>query len=572
MKVSAVARDFAPLNDGGKAEKHPHVPVAKHEVEAGSKVEREHTDSKTKARAIAVDHLVEIPDYYKRLSKLETEAKDEGKKRASMEPMKVPTLEGPTLEDQHAHELAEATEAANTGLQKKRILAEISAGLAAAPSMLPGVGLFLPTYDETRDAAMAVLHGHAQNEADALGALQSRQNATRVLNSAREQPKTAAGEQFNPLQNMEAAPRGDELHLPIGNNPYSGDQKQTEEYENGFAYAQARGTAQLNQATAGDVQRWQGNSPAWCDGFADAARKLGLGRVGDVVAASKTATILQPTEVCMTKILALDAEAMKLAMGAGMSTLLGAGLGAGLGGMASDLNQGAPVSGDTIQGALDHLPQGFGPQTISPDVAHLAGNVAGPLADLGQGAQQMLHVPDQFQSNDYDVNAALGGAGAGAALGYGLNRLHAVHKLAVFNLDTDSDVDGSAIDVLRTKHASIGSTLGSLGGIAGGAVLGHYAMPAMDWAVSPGESSVAANVAGAPGAPQDPSFVQGLHAGVHGASEADWNNMSNIGTVAGAGLGGITGHQIGRGIDQSLGLERRERPMVISPMAQHQWG
>ena len=56
------AAKFAPLNVGGVAEKHPNTPVSTEEVAAGTKVEMEHTDEKSKARAIAADHVVEIPD------------------------------------------------------------------------------------------------------------------------------------------------------------------------------------------------------------------------------------------------------------------------------------------------------------------------------------------------------------------------------------------------------------------------------------------------------------------------------------------------------------------------------
>ncbi len=43
----------------------------KKELESGSKVEMEHTKDESKAKEIAMDHLVEIPDYYTRLEKME---------------------------------------------------------------------------------------------------------------------------------------------------------------------------------------------------------------------------------------------------------------------------------------------------------------------------------------------------------------------------------------------------------------------------------------------------------------------------------------------------------------------
>ena len=45
----------------------------KKELEMGLKVEREHTTDPERAREIAMDHLVELPDYYTRLAKMEKE-------------------------------------------------------------------------------------------------------------------------------------------------------------------------------------------------------------------------------------------------------------------------------------------------------------------------------------------------------------------------------------------------------------------------------------------------------------------------------------------------------------------
>jgi hypothetical protein len=46
------------------------------ELKMGAKIEMEHVDSTELAKEIAMDHLVEIPDYYTRLLKMEKEAKD----------------------------------------------------------------------------------------------------------------------------------------------------------------------------------------------------------------------------------------------------------------------------------------------------------------------------------------------------------------------------------------------------------------------------------------------------------------------------------------------------------------
>ena len=58
--------------------KHNEIPDDKFdqkELEAGIKVEHEHTNDPEKAKSIAKDHLSEIPDYYTRLLKMEREAK-----------------------------------------------------------------------------------------------------------------------------------------------------------------------------------------------------------------------------------------------------------------------------------------------------------------------------------------------------------------------------------------------------------------------------------------------------------------------------------------------------------------
>lgn len=45
------------------------------ELSRGEEIETEHTSNKFIARRIALDHLVEIKDYYTRLDKMESEAK-----------------------------------------------------------------------------------------------------------------------------------------------------------------------------------------------------------------------------------------------------------------------------------------------------------------------------------------------------------------------------------------------------------------------------------------------------------------------------------------------------------------
>jgi len=57
------------------AEKHKtSVDAIKLQIEKGQKIEMEHTDDAEEAKKVAMDHLVEIPDYYDRLIKMEKEA------------------------------------------------------------------------------------------------------------------------------------------------------------------------------------------------------------------------------------------------------------------------------------------------------------------------------------------------------------------------------------------------------------------------------------------------------------------------------------------------------------------
>src|ERR1019366_2674045 len=57
------------------ADKHG-VPLSKinHQISMGKKVEMEHTNNPSIAKEIAMDHLMEIPDYYTRLAKMEKKA------------------------------------------------------------------------------------------------------------------------------------------------------------------------------------------------------------------------------------------------------------------------------------------------------------------------------------------------------------------------------------------------------------------------------------------------------------------------------------------------------------------
>lgn len=55
------------------------------ELRKGKKIELEHTNNQTKATEIAMDHLIEFPDYYTRLEKLEKEAQRHWKNKVANE-------------------------------------------------------------------------------------------------------------------------------------------------------------------------------------------------------------------------------------------------------------------------------------------------------------------------------------------------------------------------------------------------------------------------------------------------------------------------------------------------------
>lgn len=55
------------------------VDFINNQIKKGIKVEYEHTPNKEISRRIAMDHLVEIPDYYDRLEKMESDAKKKEK-------------------------------------------------------------------------------------------------------------------------------------------------------------------------------------------------------------------------------------------------------------------------------------------------------------------------------------------------------------------------------------------------------------------------------------------------------------------------------------------------------------
>jgi len=67
---------------GGLADKKKPGDFSKEQIRKGIKVEMEHTDDRSKAREIAMDHLTEDPKYYDKLETIEPHHKEDGDKKA----------------------------------------------------------------------------------------------------------------------------------------------------------------------------------------------------------------------------------------------------------------------------------------------------------------------------------------------------------------------------------------------------------------------------------------------------------------------------------------------------------
>lgn len=67
---------------GGLADRRSEEAFSEKKLEAGKKVEREHTSNKEIAEEIAMDHLTEDPKYYTKLKKIEKMAYAQGQRDA----------------------------------------------------------------------------------------------------------------------------------------------------------------------------------------------------------------------------------------------------------------------------------------------------------------------------------------------------------------------------------------------------------------------------------------------------------------------------------------------------------
>lgn len=76
--------------------------------------------------------------------------------------------------------------------------------------------------------------------------------------------------------------KGDEVHAPLNVNPYAGTPN-APEYENGYEYAQKLGHLRLNQCLLDDIRKWNNEPTAWREGFATAAKHLGVQTVANML-------------------------------------------------------------------------------------------------------------------------------------------------------------------------------------------------------------------------------------------------------------------------------------------------
>lgn len=390
----ATAGDFSACLPGGMGEKHPSTPVDYKQMEAGRKVELEHTDKPQVAAEIAADHLAEIPDYYSRLGKMEAEAEQEGQKiaegMADLPPELVP------LATEHRKAEQEYIENANKEIQSTALKGHAVAALGdTAVNALPGMSKMIAMSggsslaDATQDRVEALHQRHAEG----LEALKAKHRAelelaARQIRSPRRLAKTAA---------MGAIQRGDQPTVPAPPVPGNTDPVTSDKYHDGYAYAQARGVAGLNQVTTTDIQTWQKHAPEWRTGFADACDRLGLKRIGDMLRQPKLAALLNMSTI--------PEGAKTAALGSTLGTiggiLGGAALGHAIGPVAGHMiAEGSPQFDANLAEAGTEFGAGFGA---------LGGNRLGHVADVATGLAPVEKRPmvPQFSAMDMSPHTAM---------------------------------------------------------------------------------------------------------------------------------------------------------------------
>lgn len=240
---------------------------------------------------------------------------------------------------------------------------------------------------------------------------------------------------------MDAAPRGDEVHQPLTVNPYDGpefDPQNAVDYENGYQYAQSFGHLELNQADADQVERWAHAPIPWREGFAEAARRLGVGRLADMIEGEMKESNLVTWDYMKTAGVGSELKRQAVRFAPALGAAAGYGIGHELGDAASDAyfaNEGIDLeglqrSGSPTQQFSAHYIDNAG-AVLGGVAGGTAGTVAGASVPEYTRAQKMKlrPLPDTLKVSGAlkTIGGGLVGAAApiaaGGLLGYELGGL-----------------------------------------------------------------------------------------------------------------------------------------------------
>ena len=95
------------------------------QIEKGIKVEREHTTDEAEARIIAMDHLVELPDYYTRLDKMEEEGLQELEQEKKSLKEKLKLIKSGMFLNEESADVASLRNKISQGLKENIVLDDI---------------------------------------------------------------------------------------------------------------------------------------------------------------------------------------------------------------------------------------------------------------------------------------------------------------------------------------------------------------------------------------------------------------------------------------------------------------
>lgn len=410
-------------------------------VRMGMKVEEEHTDDRGLQICIALDHLSEDEKYYEKLKKME--------KSAAINPALAGAGLGAVLNAgraiYHGKDLRDVAVDAGSGALVGGGLGYV-AGRAYAPAQ-PGMvsrgwnaltngmasadGALGRGVYQAGQAAQSMAGGlknkmvaagrygrdAAGGLVDAAGNLVGRFDPTNAIMGDN---KTGAVDPNTQVTQEQGEPRGDEVHIPLLNNPYqdpTADPQQAVDYENGYQYAQTLGHLQLSQVPPEQIQTWQRAALPWRQGFADAATRLGKEDLANMLVGE------QPDEgkTAMTHakvaagVLPRDAQ-HSLARGIGGSTI-GGGIGGGVAGLGGQYlaQQGIQADPEMTPEQKQLLAQtpprsGFGRPFLMSTGGALIGGLGGALIGDAVGGSDGMEL-GQFAGG---VAGGAGGAFIGA--------------------------------------------------------------------------------------------------------------------------------------------------------------